>query len=268
MKIFDLEVPNSSQTEIIDQVLKGEIVTAEVMHHRRNGSQFTAEIRATLIEIEKQKYILSFERDVSARKRAEETIMRQARELKEVNATLEQMALTDGLTGLYNRRAFHMRLDDEIKRVTRYQTPLSLLMIDIDYFKLYNDNYGHLAGDKVLQDLSNLLKKYCREADLIVRFGGEEFVVLMPNTDAEGAKILAERIRKEVEQFDWPNRKNTISGGIATLMGDEVSEEVGLLDSWLIAEADRALYYSKYSGRNKVNYVGDIRKLESESEES
>jgi diguanylate cyclase (GGDEF)-like protein len=196
--------------------------------------------------------------------------MRQAQELQEANTALEKMALTDPLTGLYNRRAFHIRLDDEIKQVIRYRTPLSLLMIDIDYFKLYNDNFGHLAGDKVLQDLANILKKYCRESDFTVRYGGEEFAVLMPHTDEDGAKILAERIRNEIEQFDWRNRKNTISGGIATYKGDELEEdEINKIDTWLIAEADRALYYSKYTGRNLVHYVGDIRKLESkETKES
>ncbi|MFH1259009.1 MAG: diguanylate cyclase [Elusimicrobiota bacterium] len=166
------------------------------------------------------------------------------------NAQLYTMAITDGLTNLYVQRYFTLRLDDEIRRAKRYQHKTSLLMIDIDHFKLVNDTYGHLAGNKVLVEIADVLKKTTRGIDLLSRYGGEEFAVLMPETDRDSAMILAERLRKKTEEtivkVKEGNIKVTISLGLATF-----PENAGTSFD-LIDHADTMLYQAKEGGRNRV----------------
>jgi diguanylate cyclase (GGDEF)-like protein len=184
---------------------------------------------------------------------AEATIQKQAEALKEANAVLEQQAQTDGLTGLFNRRAFHAQLEAEIERLKRYQHPLSLLMLDADHFKSFNDDFGHQVGDRVLQTLAEVMQMISRQTDFPARYGGEEFVLLLPDTDSLGAILLAERVRMEVESWNWGHRTVTVSIGAATLDLKQHSELLGdKPDAWLIAEADRALYHAKETGRNRV----------------
>jgi diguanylate cyclase (GGDEF)-like protein len=170
-------------------------------------------------------------------------------ELQEVNAKLEALATVDGLTGVKNRRALEQQLEAEVARSRRYKTPLSLILLDVDKFKQYNDTFGHIAGDGVLQEVAQLLQSSVRTIDFVARYGGEEFVVLLPNTDQDGALILAERLRAKIEQAPWKQRAVTASFGIAGL-----TEEMAAR-SELTAAADRALYHSKESGRNRVTHV-------------
>lgn len=165
---------------------------------------------------------------------------------------LEESAITDELTGLYNRRFFWETLKDEFSRTKRFHLNLSCLMIDLDFFKKVNDRYGHQAGDQVLKDLARILHKNCRDPDTLARFGGEEFVVILPQTDAKGAVFQAERLRQKVEAHSFMIGaggmvKMTISVGAASYPDDRITEIGGLVNI-----ADEAMYTSKQQGRNRV----------------
>ena len=177
------------------------------------------------------------------------TLEEQKKELEAVNAELETLALRDGLTGLSNRRAFGQRLTLEMGRATRYGLPLSLLLLDVDQFKEYNDSFGHVAGDEVLRLLSHMLHIEGRETDFFARYGGEEFVIILPHTDSDGAITVAERLREAIASSAWPSRRVTASIGAATLLPNMETE-----DSFVSA-ADRALYAAKTSGRNRVRHA-------------
>ncbi len=170
------------------------------------------------------------------------------------------MSITDGLTGLFNARYFYDRLEVELSRARRYQRPLSLFMLDIDFFKAFNDNFGHLTGDETLKMLAGILKESIREPDTAARYGGEEFCIILPETDKEHASVMAERIRKEVEAANidvGPGREPgslTVSVGCASLEDGVESPED------LVRRADRALYKAKQSGRNRVCfYAPELR---------
>jgi diguanylate cyclase (GGDEF)-like protein len=167
-----------------------------------------------------------------------------------LHAEIKRMAVTDGLTGLNNHKNFHERLGAEIRRFQRTLRPFSLLLMDIDFFKKINDAYGHQAGDEVLREVAEIVKKALRDIDMAARYGGEEFAVLLIDTDKKGAASMAERLRKRIMKsafnVDGNNIKVTVSIGVASCREDaEGTEE-------LIAKADRALYRAKEAGRNRV----------------
>ena len=190
--------------------------------------------------------ILGTAYDITERKRQEDTLQLQATEMAVVNAHLHEMAATDHLTGLHNRRALQDFLVKEFQRAQRYNTPLSLLLIDVDSFKQFNDTDGHISGDNVLKQIGVILQDMARTSDFVVRYGGEEFIVLLPQTNQEGARAYAERCRVAVEQNNWEFRLITVSIGIST-QTSEMTEH-----SNLIYEADRALYEAKRAGRNCI----------------
>ncbi|MDA3862512.1 MAG: diguanylate cyclase [Deltaproteobacteria bacterium] len=169
---------------------------------------------------------------------------------------LEQMATTDGLTGLNNHRTFQEKFEEMIQRAKRNNNPVSIIITDIDKFKSVNDTYGHPVGDIVIKKVASILKNQARNIDLVARYGGEEFAVVVESTDSEGAKILGERIRNEVEAqiFDSSQGqfKTSLSLGIATYPQDGSHKQT------LIEKADNSLYYAKEHGRNQVVYYGDI----------
>ena len=170
----------------------------------------------------------------------------QKAELERANAALQNLATTDGLTGLKNHRAFQEQFESEFERAMRYSLSLSVMMIDVDHFKKYNDTYGHPAGDEVLKTVATCLQTLARHTDFVARYGGEEFVVVLPNTDAAGALNLAERFRHGVESHAWPYRPVTISLGVASYTEETPGR------AQLLAEADAAIYRSKQNGRNCV----------------
>ncbi|HJV34747.1 diguanylate cyclase [Geomonas sp.] len=190
-------------------------------------------------------------------KRSRDVMRALTLELAEKNRELEVLAREDGLTGLANRRHLDQVLDAEVKRAVRSGQELSLIMCDIDFFKKYNDRYGHLAGDKCLQAVGRLLRgSFRRAGDLAARYGGEEFVVVLPDTAVAQAERLAERLRLEVINLGL---EHDCSGtGVVTMsmgvVGGVLSRE--LSPEWMIGEADRALYGSKEKGRNVVTVVG------------
>ena len=178
----------------------------------------------------------------------------QRRELEESNARLLAQATRDSLTGLRNHRALQERLHEEIQRHQRNQEPLSLVLLDVDNFKSYNDTFGHPAGDAVLRSIGDFMEEQARASDLVARYGGEEFVILLPQTDREASLVVAERVRAAIECGPWKEREVTASLGIATAEqfgeGEITANEAALL----LARADEALYISKANGRNRVTH--------------
>ena len=168
---------------------------------------------------------------------------------------LAQGALHEPLTGLYNRRHFTERLSAELSAAQRHGRPLALLLVDVDHFKRVNDEHGHLAGDEVLKTVANVLQGVVRKEDVLARFGGEEFVVLARETPLSGAKTLAERLRRAVEQartpFEGKDLAVTVSIGVTVSFG-LTRFEPGRTEQQLLAAADRALYRAKQNGRNTV----------------
>lgn len=172
-------------------------------------------------------------------------------ELEEKNKLLSNISITDDLMEIYNRRYLMQRLEDELKKIKRYEYPLSALMIDLDFFKKVNDRYGHMQGDVTLKGLAALLKGNVRAMDLICRYGGEEIVILMPHINFNGAKITAERLRSKVKAHDFGSKEVsifvTISVGLVSFdSGDDLSVDK------VIQALDKQLYQAKNSGRNKV----------------
>ncbi len=194
------------------------------------------------------------------------TQMEMKEELEKDNRELKRMALTDGLTGLLNHRSIQGKFRRELKRARRYENPLALVMLDIDYFKKINDNFGHPSGDRVLKDLAGIFKEMVREADSVGRYGGEEFLFVLPETGPEGAFRLAERIRQRIDSrpFVVPSRKKvdvTVSAGISSYRPGDVK----LSADDLLSRADNALYKAKRRGRNRCwihgkNYSASNRK--------
>ena len=165
------------------------------------------------------------------------------------HAEIERMAITDGLTGLFNHKQFQERLAQEFNRLGRFSDPLSLLLIDIDYFKKVNDTYGHPVGDSVLKRVADMIKKTIRNIDIPARYGGEEFAVVLVGTDGKGAMNMAERMRKTVMDTKFTADENTfnvtVSIGISTYEGEAMKKEE------LVDKADKALYKAKGNGRNQ-----------------
>lgn len=168
---------------------------------------------------------------------------------------MERMALTDELTSLYNRHYAEMRLLAEVKRANRECYDISILFMDIDKFKRVNDTYGHDVGDLALKLVSKIVKDNAREYDVAVRWGGEEFVMILPNTTTKGAYILAERLRQYIENSNFKYCNLTISIGISTYPKDSVSIEN------IIGNADSALYYSKEHGRNRTTVYSQKNRI-------
>ena len=189
-------------------------------------------------------------------------VVRDVTERKALEERLVALARTDGLTGLANRRSFDEALAVEWRRAKREGTPLSLLLLDIDRFKLFNDHYGHLAGDACLRDVAEVIAAAVRRpADLVARYGGEEMVVLLPNTHVDGAQAVAEQVRAAVEAAGFahvanqPLERVTVSVGIATAVP---MPEACTAPEALVAAADEALYRSKRGGRNRVSVASSV----------
>ncbi len=162
------------------------------------------------------------------------------------------LSITDALTGLYNRRHFNERYAAEFMRAARYQRPLSVLLIDIDHFKKFNDEHGHLVGDKVLKLTAKVLEESIRKVDLLARFGGEEFVVVLPEIDKEHARQAAEKLRRAIELTHFPKEESQPLGHITASFGlASFSEDASEGDA-LLKLADQALYEAKANGRNRV----------------
>lgn len=195
----------------------------------------------------RRREILTVTRDITVRKKAEE-------ELLETNAFLQKISSIDALTGVANRRLFDDRYEKEWRNAARYRTPLTVIIIDIDDFKKYNDTYGHTEGDRCLQLAAEALRASIkRPGDFIARFGGEEFVVLLPMTDLDGARFVAEKLRMAVENLQIPHGKSSNASIVTASAGAAVfSPSHSLSPRELLIRADQALYQAKATGRNRT----------------
>ena len=167
--------------------------------------------------------------------------------IKSLSERLRDIAYTDSLTHIYNRLHFAHFLDAEIDKSKRYDSKFSIIFFDLDHFKEVNDNYGHLAGDEVLERVTDIVSKANRSADIFARYGGEEFIILTPETDLSGALVHAERLRSDIERYQFKSvGRVTSSFGVTEFNPDSDNVET------LLERADKALYLAKEYGRNRV----------------
>ena len=193
--------------------------------------------------------LLAVSRDITAHHQLNERQHERMAQIEAQNVALEDLATRDGLTGLMNHRALQQRLREEHERALRYGTSLSVLMLDVDKFKSYNDVFGHLAGDAILRQVAQILRETARGCDVVARYGGEEFVVLLPGASTEEPNNIGERFRHAIETATWQDRAITVSVGVAALTPATVHPDA------LLADADAAMYHSKRRGGNSVTHA-------------
>ncbi|MBW8011932.1 MAG: diguanylate cyclase [Chloroflexi bacterium] len=252
MKVLDVIVDPEARSRFQGALTaQGSFKNFEVDLQRKDGLKIDALVTATLRQ-EKNGKVTGFQgsvRDITDRKQAEAERLRAMK--------LEQIAITDPLTKIYNRRFFNEAAEKEIERAKRSGSSLSVIVFDIDHFKNVNDTYGHSTGDQVLINIVNICKRNVRSMDLFARFGGEEFVIMMPETDINSAQETAQRLReivaeKPITKSDKTDVSVTISPGIANWDSEKSLNILALLD-----RADQALYQSKEAGRNRVTIWGE-----------
>jgi diguanylate cyclase (GGDEF)-like protein/PAS domain S-box-containing protein len=215
---------------------------AEDVFIRKDGTPFPVTLVSTPLRDDGEitGSVVAF-RDITVHKRTEEALRR-------ANELLARQATTDALTGIYNRLKFNGLLDMEIRKARRYKVPLALIMFDIDCFKAINDEYGHLAGDSVLQEIVDLVRRNIRDADLFARWGGEEFMILVPENKLRNAVQLAEKLRMKIEAHRFRDvGKVTCSFGVTEFSEDDTAGSFA-------GKADRAMYAAKEKGRNRTEY--------------
>ena len=233
-------VTGKSDLEFLEQAFEAGAI--DYINKPMNKTELLVRVRSALN--------LKYEMD--CRKAKEKELLALTRQLQAVNEMLENLSLTDPLTGIANRRSFDRYFQQEWKRALREVTPLSIIMIDIDFFKKYNDFYGHQPGDECLKKVAQTLNnKLNRPADFIARYGGEEFIVLLPSTHKQGAAFMAETLREGIDELNIPHHsssheKVTISLGVITTILNK-----DLTPKQFIDMCDEALYKAKEEGRNR-----------------
>jgi len=244
MKVQDIEYQDEKSGDEVygdnlantkEQLSRKENAVIEVSHKTKEGKIIPIEITSRFIQDEGKNYLISIARDISR--------------LKAMNENLKRMANTDSLTGIYNRHKFEEIYKTEIERVLRYKSPLSMIMVDIDHFKKVNDTYGHDVGDNVLKSMVEIVNKNIRNIDIFVRWGGEEFIIMCPETDSAKAAVLSEKLRDSIEKTKLDKVGNiTCSFGVTSYVKNESEES-------FIKRLDSALYRAKDEGRNRVVVV-------------
>lgn len=203
--------------------------------------------RQVVVQLEMRRSLATLEQTLLEQERHVERLKAHQRTMEQAHIRLQSQSQTDGLTGLKNRRAFDVRLQEEFARARQTGSPLALALLDVDRFKAYNDSYGHPAGDEVLRSIARILRDSARPYDFVGRYGGEEFAAILPGTARAGALVVAEKIRRSVQGAVWPNTPVTMSIGVA-LVDVDIESATDLLK-----RADEALYRSKHTGRNRVS---------------
>lgn len=202
--------------------------------------------RQVIAQLELRRTIAALEAAAAERDRYQEQLEESREQLEQQLLIVAEQSVTDELTRLPNRRALIDRLAGDVERARRHGTKFSVVMIDVDRFKQYNDTFGHVAGDEALQAIGDILRKQTRASDVVGRWGGEEFVAILAGTDADGAERLGERYRSAVESWAWDLMPVTVSVGIASTTDDIVD-----IDQLMVA-ADQAMYRAKAQGGNSV----------------
>ena len=255
--IDDLVAPEERREEaetITEAVAHGQKFALEAVRRRKDGSRVDVSLLGVpILDRDRQVAVFGIYRDISARVKAERSLIESRRQLEEANVMLERTSCLDGLTAIPNRRSFEQFYDLEWRRAAREGSWLSLVMIDVDFFKDFNDFYGHVRGDKCLRQIAQCLQMLDRPGDLVARYGGEEFVAVMSSTPLEGARHMAERMREQVKALRIPHARSTaaahvtLSLGVASLVPDPRFHPRDLL-----LRADQALYLAKAGGRDRV----------------
>lgn len=258
--IDELVAPDEFRDEaqtITEAVAHGQKFSLEAVRKRKDGSLVNVSLLGVpIMNRLKEVAVFGIYRDISGRVKAERALVDSRRQLEEANAMLERISNLDGLTAIPNRRSFEHFYELEWRRACRERKMISVIMIDVDFFKPYNDNYGHLAGDQCLKQIAQALQVLNRPGDMVARYGGEEFVAVLSGTDQAGGRQMAEQMRARVQALGMPHAYSkiasrvTISAGVATCMPDA---QVPPLD--LILKADQALYLAKSRGRDRVEAV-------------
>ncbi len=249
--IYDLHNHDKKYDEVLwkqqwQMLKKKGTMTFETSFITKLGDILNVEIVSNMIEHDNKHYFVGFVRDITRRLQREKTIQKLLIHAGSTNKKLKVLANKDRLTGIFNRLKFDDFLNQYIMEYRRYKKSFALIMCDIDHFKNINDKYGHKAGDEVLKEFVLLLQEYTRESDLLARWGGEEFMLLLPQTHLEQAKKVAEKIRASTEQRIHAQSDNiTVSIGVVEVENKDTSESIFL-------HVDKALYRAKNSGRNRV----------------
>jgi diguanylate cyclase (GGDEF)-like protein len=162
------------------------------------------------------------------------------------------LSISDGLTGLYNQSYFFKMLDLEVKKSKRHNVPFSLVLFDVDHFKEYNDHNGHIEGSAALKQIAKIMKEIFRVTDILAKYGGDEFVVILPNSDKVGAFLAADRLREMVEMEGFPGAEKQPMGKVTLSLGIASYPEHGLTGQAILESADKAMYVAKEAGRNRT----------------
>ncbi|MEH6470229.1 MAG: diguanylate cyclase [Halopseudomonas sp.] len=247
-----IKILRKSHQQIVDQGLRGLLDDAEQMEcwlalTAKGHQSHIVEYQSKLLNV-----VVATIRDESGVLLGSTAFVRDVTTEKQLEQKLRALSLTDGLTGLYNRRHFDEVIRHEMDRAESPDWALSVLMFDIDHFKKFNDNYGHDQGDRVLQQVAQALQQAVRTVDICCRYGGEEFVVILPSTDVEGATILAERVRASIEAMRVDGLQVTVSVGVSHLIHRPEANADELVEA-----ADKAMYGAKQAGRNRVVVAQD-----------
>lgn len=227
-------------------------LTEDLFALRKHGDEFPVDIMLSPMIVDGAPFTLCVVRDISERKAAQDERARQTEELLRLHAELQLLANHDGLTGLYNWRAFYEHAGQLLKTAHRRGESVSLMMLDLDHFKLINDRFGHPEGDRVLQAVAATLKATAREIDIVARHGGEEFVVAVLGLGEAESLVAAERLRAAVASIENLKSPITTSIGVTTLTPRRDKQEPSRILAELLDQADQALYSAKHHGRNQV----------------
>jgi diguanylate cyclase (GGDEF)-like protein len=252
--LMDIQMPDKSGIEWLEEIVeKGVAPVVMLTGYGSEDVAVEAMQRGAVGYIPKNK--LSRDRLIKA---IDDAITRwsQLQQSKANQEELERIANYDSLTGLLNRRAVMQKLDEQVQHAKRYEEPLSIIMLDIDHFKKVNDRYGHIIGDNVLEKVASVISSVVRATDIVGRYGGEEFIVILPHTEGSVTLTVSERIRKAVEEAEMVGSNGdtfsvTVSQGVGSYIQDEDINS-------LIQRADAALYQAKENGRNRVELANVI----------
>lgn len=259
LRAYAHELANSSEDKVYEAVFhfmtlegrKKHMLFRSSVFERKSGGQPKTVLTSCQDATEQLAHNSDLEEKMEELKQARLELEQRQYELVGLNSKLSEIAMTDGLTGIKNRRAFEEKLDEEVERAQRYNSRLAMVMADVDHFKRYNDTYGHPAGDQALKAFAQVLVEVCRRSDTIARYGGEEFAIILPNTGAEEAGRLGERIRANLSGTSYGEQGLTASVGCSEYRAGKEGKER------MRSEADQALYQSKNGGRDRVTVFKD-----------